>query len=96
MRTYTTISGDTWDKIAMELLGSEYLFPLLLKANPSHRHVLVFSAGTVLNVPDIEADYYSDVPTWLTEEETEEFLNEEETAEVASEADSQWMEEELH
>lgn len=88
MKSYTTISGDTWDKMALELLGSEYLFPLLLQANPSHRHVLVFSAGTVLNIPDVEAEYYSDVPEWLVEDETEVISNEEETVEVASEADS--------
>lgn len=66
MKTYTTISGDTFDKIALEQLGSEYLFPLLLSENPKYRNVLIFSGGIILNIPDFSnSSVYSDAPEWL-------------------------------
>ncbi|MEN8702435.1 hypothetical protein [Bacillus infantis] len=76
MKTYTTVLGDTFDKIALEELGSEYLFPLLLKANPHHRNILVFSAGIMLNIPEIETDDYPNLPEWMEGSPTEEESNE--------------------
>ncbi|MFS0766034.1 tail protein X [Peribacillus phoenicis] len=87
MKTYTTILGDTFDKIAFELLGSEYLFPLLLAENQQYREVLMFSAGVVLNIPEVETDDYENIPEWMTGDfvdETGDYA-EEETAEVALE-----------
>lgn len=67
MRTYTTTSGDTWDLIALKELGSEYLFPLLLKENQSYRNQVKFSSGIVLNIPDIpDATIYDGGPDWLS------------------------------
>jgi hypothetical protein len=66
LRTYTTVLGDTFDKIALEQLGSEYLFPLLLKDNPQHRMTLVFSAGVLLNIPEVTPiANYQNAPDWL-------------------------------
>jgi hypothetical protein len=76
MKTYTTVLGDTFDKIAFEEMGSEYLFPLLLKANPNHRNTLVFSAGVELNIPVIEIDEYPNLPEWMAESPSEEEADE--------------------
>ncbi len=78
MKTYTTIAGDTFDKISLEQLGSEYLFPLLLQANQQYRHVLIFSSGIVLNIPEVDFDDHVEVPEWLTIDEDDYIAEEEE------------------
>ncbi|MBM7580004.1 phage tail protein [Jeotgalibacillus terrae] len=72
MRTYTTVSGDTFDLIAKKELGNEYLFPLLLKENYRHRETLIFSAGIELKIPELNATkIYDTGPSWLTPEDDE-------------------------
>lgn len=63
-KTYTTIQGDTWDLIAYKLYGSEKYMKNLIEANWPLLEVLVFSSGTVLNVPDIPEDSDEDAPFW--------------------------------
>ncbi len=53
---YTTSQGETWDAIAKALWGDEKLLHLLVAANPEHRATLLFSAGTVLTVPDVDTE----------------------------------------
>lgn len=86
MKIYTTISGDTFDKIALSVYDNEYLFPQLLQANPRYRHILIFSSGIELIIPDIEVDVYYDVPTWLEDDDL--ISLPEEKIELASEEDS--------
>lgn len=62
--TYTTIQGDTWDLIAYKLYGSEKYMKNLIEANWPLLEVLVFSSGTVINVPDIPEDSNTDAPFW--------------------------------
>jgi len=63
--TYTTSQGETWDSIAKRVLGSEVRLHLLLDANPEHRGVLIFSAGTVLRIPDVPSMAIRTVtPAW--------------------------------
>lgn len=63
-KTYTTIQGDTWDLIAHKLYGSEKYMKNLIEANWPLLEVLVFSSGTVINVPDIPEDSDEDAPFW--------------------------------
>lgn len=63
-KTYTTIQGDTWDLIAYKLYGSEKHMKNLIEANWPLLEVLVFSSGTVINVPDIPEDSDEDAPFW--------------------------------
>lgn len=60
-----------YDKIALEQLGNEYLFPLLLRANPKHRNTIRFSAGVVLNIPEIKQDDYPNLPDWMADDQEE-------------------------
>lgn len=53
-KIYTTTQGDAWDTIAYRLFGEERLAHKLMRANPEHLDVLVFSAGVELCVPEIE------------------------------------------
>lgn len=88
MNTYITVSGDTFDKIAYVLLGSEYLFPMILEENQKYRDVLVFSSGIVLNIPDVELDEYEDLPEWMADDDETDDLGDEEAPAVADEVDS--------
>lgn len=72
---YETAQGDTWDQIAYEYLGSEYYIDELMQANPDLLDIAVFSAGTVLTIPDpdlLEAEEYDEdddltnLPDWRT------------------------------
>lgn len=53
MATYTTTQGDVWDWIAYTQLGSESYAPKLMANNYQYRDVQVFSAGVVLELPEI-------------------------------------------
>lgn len=64
MRTYTTQQGDAWDGIAFDIYGSEKYMGLLVDANPDLVDVLVFSNGTVINVPDIPDETPEGLPSW--------------------------------
>lgn len=70
--TYTTIQGDTWDRIAYQTLGSEYLLPFLLelKENREHQTTVIFEGGITITIPDIEIRKVSSKrPSWLGEVE---------------------------
>lgn len=65
MNTYTTKQGDMWDSISKKLYGSEIYAINLMQANPTHMATLVFTAGVVLTVPDIEvASSSATLPPW--------------------------------
>ncbi len=67
--TYTTVQGDMWDSIAYKLYGDVNAVDALISANPEYRKVYIFSAGIVLNVPDIEEKTSSDtLPDWKNAE----------------------------
>jgi phage tail protein X len=69
---YTTKYGDTWDKIAYEQYGSEYMLPVLLSANQAYRLIVIFDQGIELSIPDIDIEEdIDDAPPWLTEDADE-------------------------
>lgn len=64
--SYRTQQGDFWDTIAWRLWGKEELMHELLRANPEHADVLVFPAGVVLTVPDVNTSTVpQDLPPWM-------------------------------
>ena len=52
-KIYNSIQGDTWDKIAKEQLGSEYLMSELIVANLSLSHYAIMPADLQIVIPDI-------------------------------------------
>lgn len=67
MKTYMTVSLDTWDVIAKKLYGTEVLMDRLIRANLEHRKTVFFSAGVVLKVPDVDtgsAELVENLPPW--------------------------------
>jgi phage tail protein X len=53
MTEYRTTQGDLWDVIALKVYGSEHLMHVLIEANPEYRHMVVFPANCILNVPEM-------------------------------------------
>ena len=65
MSTYTTVLGDTWDMIAYKLYGKEKYAKNFVEANLKHVETVIFSAGVVLVIPDINTESdISSLPPW--------------------------------
>lgn len=62
---YTTIQGDKWDSIAYKVYGDTKFTDVLIEANIEHRDIFIFSAGVVLDIPEVETRITSDdLPPW--------------------------------
>lgn len=65
MSSYVTIQGDTWDIIAFVQYGDEMQMHWLIEANPEHRETVIFSAGVVLDIPDLGTTARAPAPPWI-------------------------------
>lgn len=63
-KTYTTIQGETWDEIAYKVYGGEKYAALLMANNYPLLDILVFSAGTILNTPELPEYDDEELPPW--------------------------------
>ena len=61
--SYTTVQGQTWDQIAKEVYGKEKYADVLMEANPKILDTFIFSAGVVVNTPEIAVEK-KEVPPW--------------------------------
>ncbi|MBQ6772550.1 MAG: tail protein X [Synergistaceae bacterium] len=67
MKTYRTIQGDTWDIIAYhvyETQGREKRLDALLESNPEYREYVIFPAGIILEIPEIDNTISESLPPW--------------------------------
>ena len=66
MKSYTTVSMDTWDISSKKVYGDEHYIDKLIAANVQYRKVVIFSAGIVLSVPEVDVSPTSDegLPAW--------------------------------
>ena len=67
MATTTTRQGDTWDILSKRLYGNEHYMEKLIEANLEPRKTVLFSYGTVINVPDIDIatdETSANLPPW--------------------------------
>ena len=79
MDTYVTSQGDTWDSIAYDLFGSEEYMGILMDANLDLLDILVFSSGTVIQVPEeMPEETDDDMPFWRQDNDEDEEDNEDE------------------
>lgn len=65
--TITTIQGDTWDILSKRAYGSEIFMDELIKANFDNRKTVIFPAGVVINIPDIDTETIANdtnLPPW--------------------------------
>ena len=60
---YRTKQGECWDKAAKAVYGSEKHTGYLMQNNFPLLDIAVFSAGTILNTPDLPKDE-EDTPPW--------------------------------
>ena len=60
MKSYTTVSMDTWDIISKKVYGDEHFIDKLIAANIRYRKVVIFSAGIVLSVPELSLIHISE------------------------------------
>jgi phage tail protein X len=66
-KSYATVQGDTWDKIAWKVYGDEMQLHWLIEANPQHREIVIFPAGITLAVPDVVGETArAPLPPWRT------------------------------
>lgn len=61
---YTTVSGDTFDLIALNQLGNSNLAGHIIEANLEYAQVLIFGSGTKLFIPEIVESFSSNLPPW--------------------------------
>lgn len=64
MSDYRTEQGDTWDIIAHKKLGSTNYTDRLIRANPEYMGTLLFPAGVMLRVPEVEEKAVGSLPPW--------------------------------
>lgn len=62
--TYTTISGDMWDKIAHEQMGSVLHTDKLIRANAEYAALFILPAGIVLTIPEVLDEVNMELPPW--------------------------------
>ena len=67
-KTYKTISGDTWDKIAFKFYNNELYCDKIMDANRHLLDYMVFPDNIVVNIPSLdeinEKEVSSDFPDW--------------------------------
>lgn len=64
MKTYSTVSGDTWDKIAHSEMGNSLYAQELMTANIDFINFTIFPAGISLTIPTVEESLSSNLPPW--------------------------------
>ena len=67
---YETQDGDTWDQLALDMYGEEYMSDAIREANPDCAGIIVFGAGTVLRLPVFDEEPEEEdegLPPWRTE-----------------------------
>lgn len=64
MRTYRTVQGDTWDRIAYRQLGSTDYTDQLVAANLEHLGIFLFPAGVTLRLPEVVEKADANLPPW--------------------------------
>lgn len=68
MNTYTTIQGQTWDIIALEVYRSEFYAGYLMSQNGKALNYFIFPEGVILNIPELpESEATVEQPDWRSE-----------------------------
>lgn len=65
MREHITVEGDTFDGLALMYYSEERLASTIMQANPDHCDTLIFEAGILLYIPDIDTvEMPNTLPPW--------------------------------
>lgn len=60
---YKTRQGECWDEAAKKIYGHEKHLDFLMKSNLPHLDRVRFSAGTILNTPELPGQQ-DELPPW--------------------------------
>lgn len=63
-KTYKTISGDVWDRIAREVYGDESYTSFLMSNNQHLLDYFIFPEGVLLNIEDVPVEQDNGFPDW--------------------------------
>jgi phage tail protein X len=63
-KEYVTQTGDMWDGIAFDQMGSTSLTNTLMNANASLHDIFIFPAGVTLEIPDVQIPPPGGMPPW--------------------------------
>lgn len=64
VKSYTTISGDTWDSIAKKVYGNEKFVTYLMENNKWAVNIFTFPSGLMLYIPPLPKDDVANLPDW--------------------------------
>lgn len=53
MSKHITVSGDTFDALALKYYNEEKMASAIIQANPDYCDTLIFDAGVSLSIPDM-------------------------------------------
>jgi len=69
---YTTMQGDTWDKIAKSVYNDETKIGTLMEHNLDCLGIFIFDSGTNIYIPNLEEEEETNLPDWRYDDEEEE------------------------
>jgi len=63
---YETVSGDTFDLVALKTIGDENAAKEIIKSNIGYAHVVIFESGIQLTIPEITKNMNTtpNLPPW--------------------------------
>ena len=61
---YTTMYGDTFDILALDVYNNEFKSKYIIEANPQHASTIIFDAGVKLIIPVMDDPAQSTLPPW--------------------------------
>ena len=61
---YTTMQGDTFDIIALDVYNDEFKAHLIIEDNPQYASIIVFDDGIKLRIRKIEKEAALTLPPW--------------------------------
>lgn len=61
---YVTLCGDTFDILALDAYNDEFKAVEIIRANPQYADVLVFDAGVMLHIPELDVKAAVTLPPW--------------------------------
>ncbi len=61
---YETVSGDTFDLVALKTIGDEKAAKEIIQSNIEYAHVVIFESGIQLTIPEVAKNTTTNLPPW--------------------------------
>jgi hypothetical protein len=61
---YVTMTGDTYDMIALDAYNDEFRAAEIIRANPQYAGIVAFDAGITLKIPLLTESAPESLPPW--------------------------------